>query len=102
MTFAVRPPQPGRNLLHRTDLASFSLPNRVCLLKALERKYPAAVRVEVAVLQAEIHKHVSSHVFRHRFATYLLRAGTDICTIQELLGYAERGVGRLKKLNWQL
>ncbi len=29
MTFAVGPPQPGRNLLHRTDWASFSLPNRV-------------------------------------------------------------------------
>ncbi|GAA5504856.1 hypothetical protein Rcae01_00295 [Novipirellula caenicola] len=48
-------------------LASVSLPNRVNA-KALERKYPKAVRVDVAVLQAEIHQHVSPRLFRHRFA----------------------------------
>ncbi len=89
MTFAVGPPLPGRYLLHWTDLASFSLPNRGFAESTGAEISRSRTRVEVAVLQAEIHKHVSSHVFRHRFATYLLRAGTDICTIQELLGYAE-------------
>ncbi len=45
--------------------------------------------VKIAVDRAGITKRISTHIFRHSFATHLLEDGINIRVVQELMGHAD-------------
>jgi len=75
---------------HREALVNGKDPGYIILNdrgRKLGRKWSAWMLAKY-VTAAKIKKKVTTHTFRHTFATHLLKNGVSIRVIQELLGHA--------------
>jgi len=75
------------NKKHPLEMEKPEIEQFLTSLAVQKKVSPTTQNQAFVALKAGVHKRVTSHIFRHSYATHLLQSGVDLRSIQELVGH---------------